>query len=127
MPLRLNMGICPTTLLALCNCLIRCSLRARLRTGPPNDATILFLRNHYREISGFPRRHDNFWMDPPFTATASDSPLFDLTVRKVTGYEQAVLSRSFRVKRLIRTLLTSSIGARASQGNCGVRICSWGE
>jgi hypothetical protein len=28
MPLRLNMGICPTTLLALCECLIRCSLRA---------------------------------------------------------------------------------------------------
>jgi hypothetical protein len=26
MPLRLNMGICPTTLLALCDCLIRCSL-----------------------------------------------------------------------------------------------------
>jgi hypothetical protein len=38
-PLHANMGICPTTLLAFCNCLICCSLRAWQRTcpaaGPP--------------------------------------------------------------------------------------------
>jgi hypothetical protein len=45
-------------------------------------------------------------MDSTVTATAFDGPLLNLTVRKVTGQKQTVLSGSFRVKKLIRTLLT---------------------
>jgi hypothetical protein len=82
-PLRLNTGIGAAVLLAVCDCLACCSLRARLRTGPPNYAAVLFVRNRYREISGFPCRDHNFWINPALNANPFQSEPLNRSPRNI--------------------------------------------
>ena len=82
-PMCLNMGICAAVLLAVFDCLACCSLRAWLRTGPPNYATVLFLRDRYREISGFACRDHNFWINPALNANPFQSELLNRSPRNI--------------------------------------------